>query len=246
MIDRIYTHMQAMQVLSKSQEATADNLANINTPGYKGNKVFYHLLKENVNGEEVTRTVPMQQVNLNQGILEPTGNEFDLAIDGEGFFSVKEDGQTFLTRDGRFHIDSEGMLVNGSGAKVMGESGEIQLSEYFMGTSQNRNSSQLTITKDGTIRIDELAVDKLQIVKVEDPSYLQRKGNAYFSVSDSSVLSEENSGTVMQGFYEKGNVEPLTEMVDMMTNMQMFESQQKAMRTSDEILSRVSSQLGKF
>ncbi|HBQ59563.1 MAG TPA: hypothetical protein DD671_08040, partial [Balneolaceae bacterium] len=78
MIDRIYMHMQAMQVLQRSQDATADNLANINTPGFKGNKVFYRMMKENIDGREVTKSVPMTQVNLNQGVLEATGNEFDL------------------------------------------------------------------------------------------------------------------------------------------------------------------------
>lgn len=245
MIDRIYAHMQAMQVLSKSQEATADNLANINTPGFKGNKMFYRMLKENIDGREVTRSVPMQQINLNQGVLEPTGNEFDLGINGDGFFMVEDDGQSFLTRDGRFHLDQDGFLVNGSGARVMGMSGEINLSDYFI-AQDGGNTPELGIAKDGTIRLDDQPVDKLQIVTVDDPAYLQRKGNAYFTVENELMLNSDNTGTVMQGYYEKGNVEPLTEMVDMMQNMQMFESQQRALKTSDEILSAVTSQLGKF
>jgi len=246
MIDRIYAHMQAMQVLQKSQDITADNLANINTPGFKGNKVFYRMFKENVDGREVTKSVPMQQINLNQGILEPTGNQFDMGIDGEGFFTVEQDGQTFLTRDGRFRLNADGVLVNTYGAKVMGESGEIQLSEFFMNKGDGGGAPVLEIAKDGTIRINDVDVDKIRLVNVEDPALLQRKGSSYFSVTDTGALSEVNIGSMMQGYYEKGNVEPLTEMVDMMKNMQMFESQQKAMRTSDDLLSRVSTQLGKF
>lgn len=238
--------MVAMQILSKAQEATADNLANINTPGFKGNKVFYHLLKEKVDGEEVVKTVPKQQVDLTQGILEPTGNVFDLAIDGEGFFVVNENGENYLTRDGRFHLDSDGYLVNGNGARVMGETGEVQLPEYLMATNNSDYTPEIMIAKDGTIRIDELAAAKIRIMKVDDAAHLERKGNSYFTVQNASVLSEENTGVIMQGYFEKGNVEPLNEMVDMMKNMQMFETQQKAMRTSDEILSRVTGQLGKF
>jgi len=238
--------MVAMQILSKSQEVTADNLANINTPGFKGNKVFYHMLKENVDGEEVVKTVPKQQIDLTQGILEPTGNVFDIGIDGDGFFVVQENGQQYLTRDGRFHLDSDGYLVNSYGANVIGTSGEIQLPEYYMANNDGGTSSQLLIAKDGTIRVDELAVDKLQLLKVDDPALLQRKGSSYFTVENTTALSEVDTGVIMQGFYEKGNVEPLNEMVDMMKNMQMFETQQKAMRTSDEILSRVTSQLGKL
>lgn len=246
MIDRLYTQMQAMQVLSRSQEVTADNLANINTPGFKGNKVFYRLFQEKVDGVETTRSIPMQQVDLQQGILEPTGNEFDMGINGEGFFTVQENGQQYLTRDGRFHLDADGFLVNNSGAQVMGESGPIQLSEYFQSNSETGSTPHLEIAKDGTIRLNNKMYDKLQIVKVSDPAALNRKGSAYFTVADNQFLSEENTGMVMQGFYEKGNVNPLNEMVDMMRNMQTFESQQRAMKTTDEMLSQVTTQLGRF
>ncbi|SMO95708.1 flagellar hook-basal body protein [Gracilimonas mengyeensis] len=245
MIDRIYAHMQAMQVLSKSQEATADNLANINTPGFKGNKMFYRMFKENIDGREVIKSVPMQRINLNQGVLEPTGNEFDLGINGDGFFMVEQDGQNMLTRDGRFHLDPDGFLVNGSGAKVMGNSGEIDLSDYFMAQGDGE-MPKLEIAKDGTISLNDRPIDKLRMVNVEDSSQLQRKGSAYFTVEDESMLTDDNTGTIMQGYFEKGNVEPLAEMVDMMQNTKMFESQQRALKTSDELLSRVSTQLGKY
>lgn len=245
MIDRIYIQMQAMQVLSKSQDITANNLANINTPGFKGDKVFYRMFKDSVDGREVTKSVPMQSINLDQGILEPTGNEFDMGINGEGFFMVEDNDTNYLTRDGRFHLDSNGTLVNNMGAKVMGEAGEIQLAEYFQASVEGSGMPHLEIAKDGTIRLDGHAIDKLRIVHVEDSSTLQRKGNAYFSVSE-SLIKEEATGTVMQGYYEKGNVQPLAEMVDMMKNMQMFESQQRALKTTDEILSHVTTNLGKF
>lgn len=246
MIDRIYMHMQAMQVLQKSQDATADNLANINTPGFKGNKVFYRMLKENIDGREVTKSVPMSQINLNQGVLEATGNEFDLGINGEGFFTVEDNGERLLTRDGRFGLDQDGFLVNQSGAKVQGASGEIELSQYFTSAGNDGGAPQIEIATDGTIRVNGNEIDKLEIVNISDPSQLERKGNAYFSVADEGAITEENIGSLMQGYYEKGNVEPLNEMVDMMKNMQLFESQQRAMRTSDDLLSRVSTQLGKF
>lgn len=236
--------MQAMQVLSKSQEVTADNLANINTPGFKGNKVFYRMFKENVDGREVTRTVPQQVVNLDQGVLEPTGNEFDMGINGDGFFEVEEDGESYLTRDGRFHLDNDGYLVNSTGAQVMGESGPIQLGEYFQAGDQG-GIPRLTISKDGTIRLNSEISDKLRLVNVQDPAVLQRKGNAYFSAPE-GMIEEEGVGSVMQGFYEKGNVQPLNEMVDMMKNMQMFESQQRALKSTDEMLSQVTTRLGKF
>ena len=246
MIDRIYNQMKAMQVLSKSQEITADNLANINTPGFKGNKVFYHLFTETIDGEVVQSTKPMQAVNLEQGILEPTGNEFDFGINGDGFFVVEANDQKYMTRDGRFHLDPDGFLVNGSGDKIQGESGPIQLNEYFQASAETGTPSRMEIAKDGTIKLNGKAVDRLKIVRVDDPAQLQRHGSAYFSVQDEDQMKDDVKGSVMQGYYEKGNVNPLNEMVGMMRNMQMFESQQRALRTTDDMLGHVTTRLGRF
>lgn len=246
MLDRIYMQMQAMQVLSRSQDVTADNLANINTPGFKGNKLFYSMLTENMNGTEIKRAVPMSQINLDQGILEPTGNEFDVAINGDGFFKVQENDTEYLTRDGRFSLDSDGFLVNSNGANVLGDSGPIQLNELFQSNNTTGGPNRLEISKNGMVLINGKPQDKLHIVNVKDPNLLERQGSTYFTVKDEIELSDEGIGMVMQGYFEKGNVQPLAEMVDMMRNMQMFESQQRAMKTTDDMLSQVTSRLGRL
>ena len=188
----------------------------------------------------------MQHINLDQGILEPTGNQFDLAINGDGFFMVEEDGERFLTRDGRFHLSADGNLVNSSGAQVQGDAGPIQLSELLQTKDEHGGAITLEIAKDGTVRVNDSVIDKIQVMKVEDPSDLTRKGNTYFTVENEDLLSDEETGTVMQGYFEKGNVQPLNEMVDMMRSSQMFESQQRAMKTTDEMLSSVTTTLGRF
>jgi len=246
MIDRFQTQMQAMQMLSRAQEVTADNLANINTPGYKGSTLFYKMFSETVNGVQVQKTVPMQQVNFSQGELEHTGNQFDVGISGSGFFMVEEDNETYLTRDGRFSLDTDGYLVNSNGSKVLGSAGAIHIPEYFQTAALHGNESTLEIAKDGTIRINGQVHDKIRIVNVDEPSRLERRGNAYFAVADTRALREEEEAEVMQGYYEKGNVDALHEMVDMMQTMQMFESQQRALTTTDETLSAAINSLGRF
>jgi flagellar basal-body rod protein FlgF len=246
MIDRFQAQMQALQMLSKAQEATSDNLANINTPGFKGSKLFHRLLTEQVNGEDVTRTVTMQQINFEQGVLEPTGNTLDFGIDGEGFFVVQQDGERVLTRDGRFQFDSDGYLRNGQGAQVMGNGGPIHLPEYFISPGNPNQENQLEVAKDGTIRLNDEIAGQLRIVKVEDPSLLSRKGSTYFSVESEEALQNDTESIVMQGYYEKGNVDSLHEMVDMMRNMRVFEAQQRVMRTTDEMLSQATNKLGRF
>lgn len=238
--------MEAMQLLSRMQEITADNLANINTPGFKGSTPFQQLLTEQINGENQTRTVLMQQVNLTQGVLEPTGNEFDIGLKGEGFFMVEQDGNSYLTRDGRFHIDSDGYLKNSQGGNVIGSGGAIHIPEYFQAADTDQGEVDFEVAKDGTIRLNNEVYDQLRVLNVDNPQYLERKGGTYFTVADGATVTEDESSTVMQGYYEKGNVEPLQEMVNMMQNSQMFEAQQRAMRSTDETLAQATSSLGRF
>lgn len=245
MLERLQAHMQAMQKFSRAQEVTANNLANINTPGFKGDTLFYRLLTEHVNGEEVNRTVPMMQIDLQQGQIEPTGNPFDFAIDGSGFFVVEEGGQELLTRNGRFHLDPDGFMRTENGAHVLGHSGRIQIPEFFHAVNSEQGDTRLEVAKDGTIRVNDEVYDQLRVVGVDDPASLERRGNATFAAGRSSLFQDTGS-VIIQGHYEKGNVQPLSEMTDLMRNMQMFEAQQRAMRTTDEMLSQATNTLGRF
>ena len=91
MVEQIHLQMRAMQALSKSQDMTADNLANLNTPGFKGNKIFYELYTEEVDGKRISQGLPMQTIDMSQGVLEGTGNSFDMAIEGEGFLPYRKE-----------------------------------------------------------------------------------------------------------------------------------------------------------
>ncbi|NGP87377.1 flagellar hook-basal body protein [Fodinibius halophilus] len=245
MTDSIQAQMQAMQMLRKAQDVTANNLANINTPGFKGSKVFYRMVQEEVNGESVTRPMPQQQVDMSQGVLEPTGNDLDFGIKGKGFFVVQGENSQKLTRDGRMHVSSDGYLVDGRGAKVMGDSGPIYMPQYLQAGGNNGEPAKVELADDGTIRLNSEVLDKLKIVKVEDTSQLDRQGSNYFAVQQSAMI-DDNASRVRQGYYESGNVSPLNEMVDMMQTTKMFETQQRAIRTTDEMLGQVTSKLGKF
>ena len=86
MIDRLTHSMQALQRLMKAQEVTANNIANLNTPGFKSDKLFYHSFIEQLNGETSSVVRPQQTINMAQGNFESTENPFDLAIEGQGFF----------------------------------------------------------------------------------------------------------------------------------------------------------------
>lgn len=245
MTDPIKAQTQAMQMLQRVQDVTANNLANINTQGFKGSKVSYKVVQEEVNGESVTRTVASEQIDMSQGVLESTENPLDFAIKGKGFFVVDDGSGQKLTRDGRMHINADGYLVDGQGAQVMGDSGPVYLPQYMKGAGKNGEQAEINVATDGTIRLNNKIFDKLKIVSVKDTSALERKGSNYFSVAESEI-TDDSSSRVMQGYYEAGNVDPLHEMVDMMRTTKMFEAQQRSIKTTDEVLNRVTTNLGKF
>jgi flagellar basal body rod protein FlgG len=237
--------MKAMQMLTKMQDVTANNLANINTPGFKGSNVFQKMVQEKIDGETVSRPVPQQQIDMQQGVLEPTKNPLDFGIKGKGFFVVKNENGLQLTRDGRMHFNSNGYLVDENGSRVMGDSGAIHMPEYLKATGENGDQAKLDVAKDGTIRLDNKVFDKLRVVKVEDTAQLERKGSNYLNAPQQALV-EDQSSSVMQGYYETSNVDPLNEMVDMMKTTKMFESQQRAITTTDQMLGKATQELGKF
>ena len=246
MIERLQSHMQAMQMFSRAQDVTANNMANLNTPGFKADKLFHRILTEEIDGRQMSRTVPMQQISLEQGELEPTGGTFDFAIVGNGFFVVEDEGQANLTRNGRFHLDSDDYLRNDRGGHVIGQSGRIHIPEYFHAMDQQQGEARLDVAKDGTIRLNDEVYDQIRVVRTGDPSTLERRGNTYFTAPGAILMQQDPESEIVQGYFEKGNVQTLSEMADMVKNMQMFEAQQRAMKTTDELLSHATHTLGRF
>lgn len=245
MIDRFRHSMQALQILMRAQEVTANNLANINTPGFKGDKLFYRAFQEEMNGRQVSSVQPGQTLRMAQGAFEETGNPFDFAIEGQGFFTVEQDGNRFYTRNGRFGLDREGYLVDDNGGRVQGESGPIQL-PGIMESGRIRSDVEVEVEQDGTLRVDGERRDQLMIAQAGDVSRLERRSNAYLQAPEGMEMSVDPDSSVVQGFYESGNVNPLQELVSMTKNMRLFESQQRAMKTTDEMLSQATTRLGRF
>lgn len=245
MIDRFRHSMQALQILMRAQEVTANNLANINTPGFKGDKLFYRAFQEEMNGRQVSSVQPGQTIRMAQGAFEESGNPFDFAIEGQGFFAVEKDGNRFYTRNGRFDLDREGFLVDDNGGRVQGESGPIQL-PGIMQSGRIRSDVEVELDQDGTLRVNGERRDRLTIMQAGDVSRLERRSNAYLQAPEGVEMSVDEDSSVVQGFYESGNVDPLQELVSMTQNMRLFESQQRAMKTTDEMLSQATTRLGRF
>lgn len=235
MIKGMYFISQNLGYKDKNMQIVANNLANINTTGFKRELPFVEIMSR-------IADAPVKQLtDLAQGNLMQTSNTLDLAISGQGYFTVQNDrGGLEYTRNGRFRISDDGFLVNEEGQKVMGKNGEINLSDYTF--DQQRN---VTITKNGEIRIGENVVDELSIARLDDPSKMLRQNGLNFQDSE-GVAPEAESGTyqIQQGYLEESNTNPILEMQSMIELGKDFETAQKMMNYLDESLGRAT-EIGK-
>lgn len=255
MLRGLYITMNSLDVQQAKLNNISNNLANLATTGYKKNNVVVNQFSETLqlaleaNGPGGKRQ-PIGQGNLGNmvtqvhidykpGPLTETGNLTDLALEGKGFFVVENDnGDQLYTRDGSFHVDAEGNLLSSEGYRVLGEGGPITLED----------PEHLVIREDGTIfsgegeEVEE--VDKLQIVEFADPALLKKTDGNYFTDPEGSA-EPAVSTTVVQGWLERSNVDPVQEMIDIIPVARIYESSQKLVQVNDELLDKVINQVGR-
>lgn len=275
MVKSIFTGASGMTVTMEQLNTVANNLANINTDGYKGevsvSKAFPELLVRRINDDGVVQ-FPLGSYDLapvvgklgtgvefneafvkfEQGSLIETENDFDFALQGDGFFTVMTDEGERYTRNGNFKIDNEGYLVDMHGNKVLGENGYIRI---------GRNNFQ--VDKDGNIYVnidygpmdfvDKAGnewknierIDRLKIVDFPERRYLKKDGYTLYKTSEFSgeafIIEGNKRPQVLQRHLEKSNVNPVVEMTRMIEINRLYEANQKVIQTADETLSRVMS-----
>lgn len=221
-------------------ETIANNLANVNTTGFKGDKLSFRdtfrrhahdLLNPNTAVHEDISWPPSVQlaqpritksvIDLTQGSLKTTGNPLDLAISGDGFFRVQTPQGEFLTRQGVYHRSSEGYVVDGNGNRLLANGGPLQIPE---------DTERIDIDSSGRVLADGEEIDTISLVRVEDPQTLQKVGNSLLRVYPDMTTVQPlpaDGATIEQGFLEAANVEVVTEMVNMIEAMRAFEAYQK-------------------
>ena len=231
---------------------SANNLANINTTGYKRDQVsfqdtfarFAHDYNPDPRGNiREEKLLPradliakprlaLQEIDFTQGALQVTGNTFDLAIQGPGFFRVRSPDGDYLTRNGAFMRGPDGTLMTDQGYQVLGEGGPIDIPP----------GKVITVAGDGQINVDGAPVGNLDIVAVTDPQTLEKYGaNLYRGDGGGAIQQgaiDPAQTQVVQGYLEKPNVEVVTEMVAMIETQRTFEAYQKVMSSSNDLDSR--------
>jgi len=256
MIRQIYTSAWGMQANSRKMDVISNNIANVNTNAYKKDEVVFHSFSDvlmnsiNTSGRKEKNTgeigtmqfgsdVGLIHTYYNQGKILNTENKLDLAIsDSPGsFFTVGVVGQNgditeYYTRDGAFTINSAMQLVTSDGYLVMGQKGPITL-----------ESSDFIVEKDGTIIQNGEVVDKLLIRTFADTGILRKQGNNLVSV-EGEAEELEFTGAIIQGGLEQSNVNAVEEMVNMISVLRAYETNQRLLLAEDSTLEKAVNEVG--
>ena len=254
MIRGLYTAATGMNSMQHQIDVTSNNIANVNTTGFKQDRAeFQDLMYESLSytagrTSESTRNptgldvglgvrVSGIQKNFLQGNLKETGNSLDIAIEGSGFFKViLPSGEESFSRNGGFKLDEDGAMVNGSGFKL---EPEIIIPD---------NLTDVSIAQDGIVtaldpqtgNTEELG--QITITTFINPAGLKPLGDSLYQETDTSGTGVEGNpgddalGLIRQGMVESSNVKLVNEMVDLITAQRAYESNSKSLSTADEML----------
>lgn len=245
-----YQSASALSALERWQETVAQNITSSQTAGYRKRAVNFsaqaagevrHGSSRRPGGETV---LPMQfpemlsSINYRQGEVQPTRREFDLAIQGEGFFEVRAaDGSRLYTRMGEFRLRPDRTLVTSSGAELLSAAEEpiMLLPE----------AGKLVVNLDGTLVQGDTPLGRLAIKSFADPSTLRPVAGGFFvPVEGSPAAADAEGSEVLQGYLEASNVTPLREMVDLIVISRAYEANQKIISTVEQQVQKALEALG--
>jgi len=244
MIRGIYTSASGMLAGQTRMDTVAHNVANVNTAGYRRQElVFAPFLRTEVLRHGKTLT-PIGQsglgvaaaahiTDLSGGPVVQTGYGTDLALDGDGFFTVERDGGLLYTRAGAFAVAGDGYLVTRAGDPVLGEHGPLHVGD-----------ADFSVTTDGRVITSAgAAVDRLRLTALPGGAGLSRTHDGYLA-ADPGETQPAVSTRVRQGHLEGANVNLAEEMVGLLTAARIYAANQRLVRTHDALAEKAVTQVG--
>lgn len=256
MVRGLYTAYTGMLNEQKRLDIISNNLANSATVGYKEENVTSRSFKDymavkirdgsNAFIDEHIGTfnpgvkIGETYMDWGQGSLRETGNTYDLAIEGNGFFTMRvtdTQGNSSIkyTRCGTFKCTADGYIVDANGNHLQGSGGDIQVPV---------DAKEIVIKNDGSIFADGVLTDTVQITDFEDYNYLELYGDNMYNAVDGATIID-SAAAIQQGYTEQSNVNVISEMVSMITITRAYEAGQKMIRTQDSLLDASVNQIGK-
>jgi flagellar basal-body rod protein FlgG len=253
MIRALWTAASGMQSQQLNIDVIANNLANVNTTGFKKSRAdFQDVMYQNMKTAGSPSTGATQAAGIEIGLgsapsavtkiftagnITQSGNELDLAVEGDGFFQIQQaDGTTAYTRAGNFKRDGQGRVVTSEGDPLLPE---IVIPA---------NTTKVSVGNDGTVSVlqsgqtGSTTIGTLQLATFQNPAGLHSMGKNLYQPTDSSgsattgTPGQNGIGTVSQGYLEMSNVSVMEEMVNMIVGQRAYEINSKAVQAADEML----------
>ncbi len=236
----MYSAVSGQIALSKQIDIIANNLANLSTTGFKAERLQFEKvlsqsqvlsgspLKADLKLGNPLQTTEFAKVSgsftdLTQGSIEKTNNDFDVAVNGTGFFVIATAEGERYTRAGNFRRETDGRLVTQDGARVQGQGGDIVLTGQTM-----------SVSPDGTVLSDNKSVGKLRLVQIAKED-LEREKGLLFKLKSGGNVTEVVNGTFEGGALEGSNVNPVRELSNMILAQRLYESFQNVMQSNSKM-----------
>jgi flagellar basal-body rod protein FlgF len=240
----IYTAFSGMQAQLDALDILANNLANVNTVGFKEEKAFFTILTKSLDDPQGSKSLnaainqsiqTRSAVNADGGSLTETKRNLDIAIEGNGFLAVDTPRGIRYTRNGSLDLNAQSVLTTADGFPVIGDNGStIKLGPGIKDIKEN-----------GAILLNGVEAGRLKVVAFDDLSALQKEGNSLF-VSRANPSAERNSNAkIRSGYLEQSNVNAVSSIVQMVDLLRHFESIQKSVNLMNDINTKAIDKLGR-
>lgn len=235
--------LSQQQTLRRAMDITANNIANVSTAGFKAEQ----LLREANPYTRASAEDGPGRLNyvaewgmgrdFGQGALEQTGRPLDLAITGEGFFTLDTPQGERFTRDGRFAMDAAGTLTSADGAPVMGEGGAP--------ITINPDAGPVTILANGEVSQNGVVAGRIAVTRFDDNGALSKIGENRYIAPEDAEREMALEPIVRQGFVESSNVRPILEITSMMEVSRAYASVSRMLQQADELSRKAIERLGR-
>jgi flagellar basal-body rod protein FlgG len=226
MPEGIYSAAAGMAAQQAQLDSVANDLANVNTDGYKKGRLGFRDLVY-TNGIGAGAAAVDGGRDFTEGAIATVDDPLSLAIDGPGFFQVRlPDGRLGLTRDGSFQLDANSQLVTSSGARL---DPPIRLPKGV-------EPSDVHIAADGTVTAGKLKLGQIKLVDVPAPTGLQPIGDSLFAATSFSGATRAATGAIQQGAVESSNVDVGTAMTDLIQTQRAYQLSSRVISLQDQLM----------
>ena len=241
----IYHSGNGLIMNQRKLDAIGNNLTNMSTPGYRVDNILVNTFaeemilvkhREETSGKFVHTYIDTSYTNLEQGTFEFTDSLFDVAINGDVYFNINSyTGEQMLTRNGHWELDSAGYLCLSNSGRILGEKGEIYL-----------GNKDFVIDPEGNIYQDGQLIDKLLLSYIDPDGDIDKFGANMFTSVQAGAVPEGTRYEIIQGAYERSNIDLNYELTMMMNAQRMYEASSSVFKVIDAINQKSAAQIAKL